>query len=25
MGKEIPGELTWDIRGFANFVLAKAL
>jgi len=25
IGKEIPGPVTWDIRGFANFVLAKAL
>jgi len=24
-GKEIPGPATWDIRGFANFVLARAL
>jgi len=25
MGKKLPGALMWDIMGFANFVLAKAL
>jgi len=24
-GKEIPGQATWDIRGFANFALSRAL